>query len=102
MNVAVHPLVLQLREHADRVAGVGPSEPNYDPETLTLEHAAADEIGRLVSAIAKHRDTFPDEALEGEWELWGTISMANAAGEPRGASPRSAPPDCSAPESKGD
>ena len=82
MNVAVHPLVLQLREHADRVAGGGPSESNYDPETLILEHAAADEVERLVAAIAKHRATFPDEALEGERELWATISMENALGQP--------------------
>jgi hypothetical protein len=30
-------------------------------------------VERLVAAIAKHRDTFPDEALEGERELWDTI-----------------------------
>lgn len=58
MSIAVHPLVAQLREHADRVAGGGPSEASYDPETLTLEHAAADEIERLFSAVEKHRDLF--------------------------------------------
>lgn len=36
--------------------------------------AAANEIERLTAAIEKHRDTFPDEACEGERELWATIS----------------------------
>lgn len=40
-------LAQRLREHADRVAGGGPSDSNYDPETLMLEHEAADALERL-------------------------------------------------------
>lgn len=40
-------IVKRLREHADRVASGRPSDANYDPETLEIEHDAADEIERL-------------------------------------------------------
>lgn len=46
-NVESGDIVARLREHADRVAGGGPSDGNYDPETLEIEHDAADEIKRL-------------------------------------------------------
>lgn len=46
-------LVARLREHADRVAGDGPSGSHYDPETLALEHEAADMIERLRKTLAK-------------------------------------------------
>lgn len=46
----------RLREHADRIAGGGPSESTYDPETLTLEHEAADEIERLLNVLRVVRD----------------------------------------------
>lgn len=32
------------------------------------------EIERLENAIKKHKETFPDEALEGEIELWNSLS----------------------------
>lgn len=44
-------LIEQLREHADRVAGGTSGEPTYDPETLAIEHAAADEIERLRNEV---------------------------------------------------
>ena len=31
-------------------------------------------VGELEAAIKKHRDHFPDESLDGERELWLTIS----------------------------
>ena len=31
------------------------------------------EIATLKAGILKHRDTFPDEALEGEHELWKLV-----------------------------
>ena len=46
-------LVQRLREHADRVAGGGPGDATYDPETLALEHEAADEIERLRAEVAE-------------------------------------------------
>ncbi len=44
-------LVMRLREHADRVAGGGPGDENYDPETLAIEHEAADSIKSLYSEV---------------------------------------------------
>ena len=37
------------------------------------ERAATEEVLRLREAIAKHRDTFVDEALDGERELWAAL-----------------------------
>ena len=69
----IDAIVRRLREHADRTAGGGPSERNYDPETLDIKHDAANCIEELVTAIKKHRETFPDEPLEGEKHLWGIL-----------------------------
>ncbi len=49
-------IVERLREHADRIAGGGPSDSTYDPETLDVEHEAADEIERLRAELAKAQD----------------------------------------------
>lgn len=54
-------LVQRLREHADRVAGGWPSDKNYDPETLEIEHDAADEIERLRAL---------EEAARAAWLGW--------------------------------
>jgi hypothetical protein len=43
-------LISRLQQHADHVAGDGPSGAAYDPETLDLEHNAADMIERLATA----------------------------------------------------
>lgn len=43
--------VSRLRKHADFVAGGGPSASNYDPETLVIEHTAADMIESLLSLV---------------------------------------------------
>lgn len=51
MNHDTQDLVGRLREHADRVAGGSCGEPTYDPETLSLEHEAADEVSRLRAAL---------------------------------------------------
>jgi hypothetical protein len=48
-------LIEHLREHACRVAGDGPSGPNYDPETLCLELDAAKEIKRLQKEISSQK-----------------------------------------------
>jgi hypothetical protein len=48
-------LTARLREHADRVAGGGPSDPNYDPETLSLEHEAADALDSLEADLERAR-----------------------------------------------
>src|SRR5690606_21304380 len=48
-------LVQRLREHADREAGGGPGDATYDPETLALEHEAADEIDRMRAALREIR-----------------------------------------------
>jgi hypothetical protein len=44
-----------LREHAARIAGGGPADSTYDPETLTLEFDAADEIDRLRQEVDQLR-----------------------------------------------
>jgi FtsZ-binding cell division protein ZapB len=46
-------LVEHLREHADRMAGDGPSGSAYDPETLALEHDAADRIEALEAEVER-------------------------------------------------
>lgn len=43
-DIATRQVVAELREHADRVAGGGPSDSNYDPDTLVLMHNAADRL----------------------------------------------------------
>ena len=48
-------LANHLREHADRVAGGGTGEPEYDPETLVLEHDAADRIEALEAEVERLR-----------------------------------------------
>jgi len=70
-NVAT--LASQLREHADRVAGDGPSGANYDPETLSLEHQAADELLRLEKKAYRILPGADEEDPEGTtWrEEWG-------------------------------
>jgi hypothetical protein len=45
---AAQKLVDHLREHAGRIAGGGPGDENYDPETLDVEHGAADMISGLL------------------------------------------------------
>lgn len=50
-------LANHLREHADRVAGGGTGEPEYDPETLVLEHDAADRIEALAAEVERLRGT---------------------------------------------
>jgi len=49
-------LVDHLREHANREAGGNPSDDDYDPETLAVEHDAADEIDRLQELVRVHRE----------------------------------------------
>jgi len=49
-------LVEHLREHADQVAGDGPSGSAYDPETLALEHDAADRIEALEAEVEDERE----------------------------------------------
>ena len=56
-------LATRLREHADRVAGGGPSDANYDPETLEIEHDAADEIERIRADHSQARINGVSEAL---------------------------------------
>ena len=51
-NKIVTPSTQRIREHANRVAGGFPSDKNYDPETLEIEHDAADEIERLRTALS--------------------------------------------------
>ena len=79
-------LVLRLREHADRVAGGGCSESSYDPETLQIEHDAADEIERLRGVLIEIRAKFPADGTASAWAiategLWP--SSPNTADEQR-------------------
>jgi hypothetical protein len=46
-----------LRTHAYRIAGGGPGDPNYDPETLDLEISAANKIEELEGRIEELRST---------------------------------------------
>ena len=62
-------LVLRLREHADRVAGGGCSESSYDPETLQIEHDAADEIERLRGVLIEIRAKFPADGTASAWAI---------------------------------
>ena len=79
-------LAPRLREHADRVAGGGPSNANYDPETLEIEHDAADEIERLRGVLIEIRAKSPADGTASAWAiategLWP--SSPNAEGETR-------------------
>ena len=38
---------------------------------------AADRLEHFIAAIQKHKDTFVDEQLEGEKELWSTLEQDN-------------------------
>ena len=62
-------LAPRLREHADRVAGGGPSNANYDPETLEIEHDAADEIERLRGVLIEIRAKFPADGTASAWAI---------------------------------
>ena len=62
-------LAPRLREHADRVAGGGPSNANYDPETLEIEHDAADEIERLRGVLIEIRAKCPADGTASAWAI---------------------------------
>ena len=49
-------------------------------EQLSIERdALQSRLDAVVAAVAKHRDTFPDEALPSELELWESIAALGCA-----------------------